>query len=46
MNAFEPIEVAFGNDAVVRLEQYRNAFEPIDYTVSPTSFTIVSFENA
>ena len=46
MNADEPIEVAFGNDAVVRLEQLQNADEPIDYIVPPTSFTVVSFENA
>ena len=30
MNAFEPIEVAFGNDASVRLEQRLNADEPIE----------------
>ena len=30
MNADAPIEVAFGNDAVVRLEQLRNAYEPIE----------------
>ena len=46
MNAFAPIEVAFGKDAVVRLEHYLNAFEPIDYIVPPMSFTVVSFENA
>ena len=46
MNAYEPIEVAFGNDAVVRLEQSWNAYEPIDYIVPLTSFTSVSFVNA
>ena len=46
MNAYEPIEVAFGNDMVVRLEQYLNAYEPIDYIVPLMSFTVVSFENA
>ena len=30
MNADEPIEVTFGNDAVVRLEQVQNADEPIE----------------
>ena len=30
MNAFAPIEVAFGKDAVVRLLHYMNAFAPIE----------------
>ena len=30
MNADEPIEVADGNDAVVKLEQELNADEPIE----------------
>ena len=32
MNAYEPIEVTFGNDTVVRLKQSLNAFSPIEVT--------------
>ena len=45
-NADPPIEVTFGNDAVVRLVQYPNALLPIDYIVPLTSFTAVILENA
>ena len=33
MNAYSPIEVTFGNDAVVSLEHYLNALEPIEVTL-------------
>ena len=32
MNVLTPIEVTFGNDAVIRLEHLKNAYVPIEVT--------------